>query len=153
MRALESKVPPVAAAFLAALLMWLVSRALPAFAFEFPWCEVVAIGLGTVGVVISSLGVLSFRRAGTTVNPIKPGSTTSLVASGVYGMSRNPMYLGFLLLLAAWAVFLSSAPAFLLLPAFAIFIDRFQIVPEERALSAIFGPDFVAYKARVRRWV
>ncbi len=153
MHALESKVPPVAAAFFIGLLMWLISWAVPGFEFVFPWRDPAAASLAIAGAVVSCLGVLSFKRAGTTVNPTRPNASSSLVASGVYALSRNPMYLGFLLILAAWAIFLSNALAFLLLPAFAIFMNRFQIEPEERALTAIFGQEFAAYKSRVRRWL
>src|SRR5437016_236280 len=98
MHALESRVPPVAAAIFAALLMWLITRAVPACGFVFPLRRPTAVCLAIAGAVTSLLGVLSFRRAGTTVNPIKPNSSSSLVVSGVYTLSRNPMYLGFLLI-------------------------------------------------------
>jgi protein-S-isoprenylcysteine O-methyltransferase Ste14 len=68
-------------------------------------------------------------------------------------VSRSPIYLGFLLILVAWAIFLSNILVFLLLPAFAVFINRFQIEPEERALTAMFGQKFVVYKSRVRKWL
>jgi protein-S-isoprenylcysteine O-methyltransferase Ste14 len=92
---------------------------LPGSGFEFPWREAVAASLVIAGVAISFSGALSFRRAGTTVNPTKPGSTTSLVASGVYRMTRNRMYLGSLLMLTACAVFWREfrlSWCFLLLP-------------------------------------
>jgi protein-S-isoprenylcysteine O-methyltransferase Ste14 len=63
------------------------------------------------------------------------------------------MYLGFLLLLAGWAVFLSGGAAFPMVPVFVLYMNRFQIEPEERALTSRFGQDFVDYKSRVRRWV
>jgi len=73
--------------------------------------------------------------------------------SGVYRLTRNPMYLGFLLVLLGWAIFLSNALAFLLLPAFIFYMNRFQIEPEEKALTSLFGQQFVAYTSRVRRWL
>jgi len=63
------------------------------------------------------------------------------------------MYLGFFVVLLGWAIFLSNIVAFLLLPAFIFYMNRFQIGPEEKALVALFGQSFVAYKARVRRWL
>jgi protein-S-isoprenylcysteine O-methyltransferase Ste14 len=75
------------------------------------------------------------------------------VRSGVYSFTRNPMYLGFLLVLVGWATFLSNALAFLILPAFILYMNRFQIEPEERALASLFAEEFVAYKSRVRRWL
>jgi protein-S-isoprenylcysteine O-methyltransferase Ste14 len=97
--------------------------------------------------------VVSFRRARTTVNPTKPESSSVLVDSGIYRLTRNPMYLGFSLGLSGWAVMLSNMFAFLLLPIFILYMDRFQIEPEEKALAAIFGRQFAVYKTRVRRWL
>lgn len=95
----------------------------------------------------------TFRRAKTTVNPLKPQSSSSLVTWGIYAITRNPMYLGGLVILTGCAVFLSNALAFLLLPAYILYINRFQIAPEERALTSLFGQEFAAYRSRVRRWL
>ena len=153
MRALELKIPPVALVILTAALMWLVSRVGPAFDLRLPARRALALGLVVAGVVVSALGVVSFRRAGTTINPIKPETAGSLVVSGIYRRTRNPMYLGFLLGLAGWAVFLSNALAFIFLPVFVLYLNRFQIRPEERALASLFGIDFAAYQSKVRRWL
>lgn len=109
--------------------------------------------LAVAGGVVAGLGVVSFRRAQTTVNPLTPQAASSLVTTGIYRVSRNPMYLGMLLLLAAFAVFLANAAALIILPVFILYMNRFQITPEERALSSMFGPDFTAYTERVRRWM
>ncbi len=151
MRALELKIPPVAVVIITAALMWLVSR--PAFGLLLPARRSLALGLVVAGAVISALGVVSFRRAGTTVNPIQPETAGSLVVSGIYRRTRNPMYLGFLLGLAGWAVFLSNALAFIFLPVFVLYLNRYQIRPEERALASVFGKDFAAYQSKVRRWL
>ena len=153
MRGLELKIPPPAVALVTALLMWLVSRATPAFGFVFPARNVFAISLAAAGVTTAISGVITFRRARTTVNPLKPESASSLVNWGVYSVTRNPMYLGLLLVLTGWAIFLSNLLGFLFLPAFVLYINRFQIAPEERALTSLFGRDFVAYQSRVRRWL
>lgn len=153
MRVLELKIPPPAVALVTALLMWLVSRTIPALDFVFPARRVFAIGLAAIGVATAISGVITFRRARTTVNPLKPESASSLVNWGVYTVTRNPMYLGLLLVLAGWAIFLSNVLGFALLPAFVLYINRFQITPEERALTSLFGQDFAAYQSRVRRWL
>ena len=153
MRALELRIPPGALVIITAALMWLVSRLGPAFGLLLPARRALALGLVVAGVVVSALGLVSFRRAGTTVNPIKPETAGSLVVSGIYRRTRNPMYLGFLLGLAGWAVFLSNALAFIFLPVFVLYLNRFQIRPEERALTALFGEDFAAYQSKVRRWI
>jgi protein-S-isoprenylcysteine O-methyltransferase Ste14 len=153
MHVLELKVPPVAVVLFMAALMWLVARAAPAFEFALPARGFLAVGLAVTGMVVSLSGVVSFRRAKTTVNPMKPDSSSSLVTSGVYALTRNPMYLGFLLVLAGWAVFLSNVLGLLLLPVFVFYMNRFQIEPEEKALAILFGPAFIAYQSRVRRWL
>jgi protein-S-isoprenylcysteine O-methyltransferase Ste14 len=153
MRTLELKIPPPAVALATAALMWLVSRATPSLGWVFPARAVAASGVAAIGVLTAISGVLALRRAQTTLNPMKPDSATSLVASGSYTVTRNPMYLGLLLALTGWAIFLSNALVFIFLPAFVLYMNRFQIEPEERTLASRFGQDFVAYKSRVRRWL
>jgi protein-S-isoprenylcysteine O-methyltransferase Ste14 len=153
MSALELKVPPIALVLATALVMWLTSLAVPSFGVPAIARISASLVLIAVGVLIALAGVASFRRARTTVNPTKPTSTSSLVSVGVYSVTRNPMYLGFLLVLLGWAVFLSNALAFVVAAAFVLYMNRFQIAPEERALSAMFGAEFSAYKAKVRRWL
>jgi len=153
MNPLELKIPPVALGLIVALLMWLTSLAAPVFGFIFPGRLPCSTGLILLGAAISISGVVSFRRARTTVNPTTPAAASTLVVSGIYNFTRNPMYLGFLMALLGWGVFLSNALALGLIPGFVIFMNRFQIRPEERALASRFGHDFSAYKTRVRRWV
>jgi protein-S-isoprenylcysteine O-methyltransferase Ste14 len=109
--------------------------------------------LAAIGVAVALSGVLAFRRAQTTVNPLKPETSAALVSTGVYSFTRNPMYLGMVLGLFAWAVYLSSVWSLLGPVVFALYITRFQIIPEERVLDRLFGASFAAYKRRVRRWL
>jgi protein-S-isoprenylcysteine O-methyltransferase Ste14 len=153
MHVLELKVPPLALVFLMAAFMWLATWAVPTFGFELPARTLFSVSVAVAGTVIGGLGFASFIRAKTTVNPMKPDSSSSLVVSGIYRFTRNPMYLGFLLGLLGWAIFLSNALAFFLLPAFIVYMNRFQIEPEEKALARLFGEQFVAYRSRVRRWL
>ena len=152
-QSLELKVPPLALVLITAALMWLGARSVPRLGFPVPGRLYVAGGLALVGALVSILGVVSFKRAKTTVNPMKPESTSSLVVAGIYGVTRNPMYLGFLLLLLGWVAWLSNVLALLPIAGFVIYMTVFQIRPEERALDARFGPEFAAYKERVRRWI
>lgn len=112
-----------------------------------------ALALGSAGLGVGIAGVLAFRRARTTVNPWRPERASALVDTGIYRHTRNPMYLGLLLGLLGWAVYLGSLLALLLALAFVPWMNRFQIGPEERALERIFGDDFAAYRRRVRRWL
>ena len=150
---LELKVPPVALAVIAAALMWCARSATPDFDFPFPSNLMFPVGLALLGALTCLGGVVAFRRAKTTVNPMKPDTTSSLVVSGIYRYTRNPMYLGFLLLLMAWAAALSNVLALVSLLAFVLYMNRFQIVPEERMLASRFAQDYAEYRARVRRWL
>jgi len=153
MQSLELKVPPVAATVLFAGGMWLSARAAPALAFAIPGRIPMVIAVATIGLGIFLAAGLAFHSAKTTPNPIKPGTASTLVRTGIYRWSRNPMYVSLLALLLALAVFLANALPFVLLPAFMACMNRFQIVPEERALLAKFGADYAAYLDSVRRWL
>lgn len=106
------------------------------------------LGLGFVGA-----GVLAFWKASTTTNPLRPESASTLVRRGVYRITRNPMYLGFLILLVGWGIWLSSWTALAVPPLFLLYMNRFQIEPEERALRELFGEDFTRYALSTRRWI
>ncbi len=153
MNALELKVPPLALAFASALAMWVAATLAPTLAIELPANELIAALVAGLGAGLVLVAGMWFRRAGTTVNPTRPQATTSVVNSGIYRISRNPMYLGFLLALVGWAVFLAHALPFLFLPAYVGYMNRFQIAAEERMLAEKFGRDYEAYRRSVRRWL
>ncbi|MEQ8485930.1 MAG: isoprenylcysteine carboxylmethyltransferase family protein [Pseudomonadales bacterium] len=150
---LELKIPPLALVLLAAGCMWAVSAALPGWRIDLPGTTTTSIALGAAGVVIALLGVGAFRSAGTTVDPRAPDRTEHLVTTGIYRFTRNPMYLGMLLLLLAWGVYVRSVPALALVPAFVLYMNLFQIAPEERHMRGKFGDTFTRYQSRVRRWL
>lgn len=152
-RALELKTPPGLLVLIMALLMWLVSEFAPMFNFQVSFSRIVAWIFALVGIVVAGLGVLEFRRARTTVNPLKPGSSSALVTRGVYQRTRNPMYLGFLLVLVGVAIATANLLALLFLPLFVLYLNEFQIKPEERALTAKFRGEYEKYSSRVRRWI
>jgi len=125
----------------------------PFFDFELPWRELAAGMLLIAALIIGLPAVLGFRRAKTTVNPLKPDAASALVVRGVYRWTRNPMYLAMLLLLIAWVCIVSNWAALAMLPLFVAYLNRFQIGPEERALQARFGAEFESYRRQVRRWL
>jgi protein-S-isoprenylcysteine O-methyltransferase Ste14 len=153
MSSLELKVPPPAVALLLGFLMWLASSLVAPVEVPFGLRVAMAVVLASVGLVVGLAGIVSFWRAKTTINPTKPTATSSLVTSGAFRFTRNPMYLSLLLYLLAWAVYLSNLLALVFLPLFVLYINQFQIKPEERALSTLFGSEYAAYKERVRRWL
>jgi protein-S-isoprenylcysteine O-methyltransferase Ste14 len=150
---LELRVPPVAVASVAALCMWTLSRWTPGLEWGVHWRLGTAVLLLAAGVLVAVAGVLEFRRARTTVNPTTPQAASSMVRSGIYRHSRNPMYLGMLFMLVAWAAWLANPAAAAVLPAFLLYINRFQIEPEERILARQFAGEFDAYRRSVRRWL
>jgi protein-S-isoprenylcysteine O-methyltransferase Ste14 len=152
-QALELKVPPPVVAVLMAGAMWGISLVAPLLEMPALIRAVTAATIALAGGGFSLAGAISIRRAGTTVNSVKPETTSSLVCSGIYRATRNPMYVGLLFVLVAWAIFLSTVWALLGPLAFVLYLNRFQIAPEERALSAMFGTGYSAYKSRVRRWL
>jgi protein-S-isoprenylcysteine O-methyltransferase Ste14 len=153
MKTLELKIPPPIIAIFTATAMWFAKDFAPIIDLTLS-ARIIAAGIvlclaGYFGIA----GTIAFRRAKTTVNPLKPENSSSLVTSGVYRFTRNPMYVSFTLILVAWMVYLSSialiaGPLF-----FAFYISRFQIQPEERILQGMFGEAFTAYKQRTRRWL
>ena len=155
MRTLENRLPPPIVASLFGLLMWPAACYVPGLdlAYSVRVLVLVALLVLAIGVFFSVAGVLSFRQAQTTVNPLKPETASALVRSGIYQYSRNPMYVGFALLLLAWACYLASPFALLGVLGFVLYMNRFQISPEERALTILFGNEYQAYQAQVRRWL
>lgn len=150
---LELKVPPPLVTLIVAVAMRAAAAALPSFSLQLPGHAAAGLLLAAAGFLIEVAAVLSILRARTSVNPMRPRSTSRLVATGVYRITRNPIYLGDFIVLVGWAIYLSSVAALLLTPLFILYINRFQIMPEERVLLDMFGDDYTAYRARVRRWL
>lgn len=153
MRWLEHKVPPPIVGALVGVAMWAAAHFSPVLPIQPYWRLAIALVVAGVGVALMGLGGMAFRRAKTTSNPIKPEAASSLVITGVYRHTRNPMYVGAAVVLVGWAFYLGSLPAFVGPVVFVLYITRFQIIPEERVLRGKFGPEFAEYQARVPRWL
>jgi len=153
MSSLELKIPPLLLTALFGCAMYGIALATPALSITLPGTGYLAIAMAVAGCLVAAAAVIEFRRHGTTVNPLSPASSDSIVRSGVYAWSRNPMYLGFLLWLGGLSALLSNPATLAGLPAFVLYMNRFQIVPEERVLLARFGGQFARYMATVRRWL
>ncbi|AKS43374.1 methyltransferase family protein [Wenzhouxiangella marina] len=153
MRVLEKRLPPVLLVALCGAAGWAVAGRWPGPVLPEPVWDAGTVILGALGLFVCLAGLRAFARVGTTVDPTRPEGASSLVVTGIYRFTRNPMYLGFVLLLAAWAFRLGSLWALVTVPLCMLWLSRFQIVPEERALRERFGADFDIYCRRVRRWL
>lgn len=153
LNALQHKIPPPLIALLCAAGMWAIAnQTLPYFIRpELKWA-LIALFI-VIGASFDLAGLLAFRSKQTTINPLHPKKSSALVTHGVYRITRNPMYCGMALFLIAWAIFLDSPIAFAGLPVFIFYIHYFQIIPEEKILTQLFGEAFIEYQERVRRWL
>lgn len=153
MKFLENRIPPPLVALVLAGSMWGIARVAPSLGLEFAIRVPVAVAIALAGLAFDFSGLLAFLRSKTTVNPLKPERASALVTGGVYRFTRNPMYVGMLLFLLAWGVYLDCLPAFIGPVLFVLYMNRFQIGPEERVLREKFGAPFEAYMGEVRRWL
>lgn len=150
---LELKVPPLVGGVVAALLIWLTARLMPGWTFHFRFQGMAAGALMLAGGLFAAAGVGLFRRARTTVDPRDPAASSTLVTGGVYRITRNPMYVGFVVILLGLCVQAGNLAALAWPFAFAWYLDWFQIRAEERLLREQFGAAFDQYVQRTRRWI
>jgi protein-S-isoprenylcysteine O-methyltransferase Ste14 len=153
MKALEHKVPPPIVVVLLGAAMGAAAYVLPMTSLVGNWRFAIAGVLGLIGAFFAVPAFIAFAHAKTTIDPINIEAASTLVTSGIYRYTRNPMYVGLTSLLLAWAFCLSVPWVFLGPVAFLIFITRFQIMPEERLMRTKFGRDYDDYRKRVRRWL
>ena len=153
MKALELKFPPLPLAVGFGFLMWAIDRWLPTPTQHSVIRAALSLTILALALAVVVVAVLGFRKAKTTVDPFHPESASAIVTSGIYRFTRNPMYLGFLLALVALAVFLGNWLSALMPLVFVMYMNRFQIAPEERVLRAMFGASYEAYLRSVRRWI
>ncbi|GGI72022.1 methyltransferase family protein [Shewanella gelidii] len=153
MQFMELKIPPVAQAIIAALLMWFISTITPNVTFSYGFRYIMLIACTALGLGIGIAGVQTFRRVKTTVNPMQIGDASALVNTGIYRYTRNPMYLGLAMVLFGFVILLENPLNLLTLILFTSYMTRFQIEPEERVLTEIFGKAYLEYQSAVRRWL
>jgi protein-S-isoprenylcysteine O-methyltransferase Ste14 len=150
---MKLKIPPPLVALIFALAMWGVSVTISMASLESGLLIPLSLLVLVAGLSVNILAVMTFRRGNTTINPLKPDTASQLMRSGIYRLSRNPMYLGMLLILGAWTIWLGNLFNLTALPLFVWYMTKFQIIPEEMALAELFPDDFSAFKAEVRRWI
>lgn len=149
---MKLKLVPTFVFVLFSLLMYLLSRFLPFGNFEFFGQKILIIALLGMAILIGLIALFQFFWSKTTVDPRTPSKVSMLITGGIYKFSRNPMYLALLLLLLAWGIWLGNAFNTLLAAGFVGYMNKFQIIPEEQALIAIFGKEYQRYCTQVRRW-
>ena len=150
---LELKINPPFQMLISVVLIYATAHTLPVSAtlLEYKWL----IGGASliIGLFFNFAGGVSFRSAKTTGNPKRPEMASSLVISGIYRITRNPMYVGLLFLLLAWATWLGSLFSLVIIIIFQQYMTRFQIIPEEKALAGLFAEQYHDYCNQVRRWL
>ncbi len=149
---MKLKVPPFFVFLVFGLLMYLLATFLPVGYFDFFGRRYLTIILLIIAVCIGAIALFLFFKSKTTLDPSNPSKATKLVSSGIYQYSRNPMYLGLLLMLLAWGLHLGNAFNILWAAGFVAYMNRFQIIPEEETLSKLFGKGYAQYCTLVRRW-
>ena len=150
---LELRIPPPLVMLLFMVTVFGFDKIMPFTLFYLPWLTYASvISLVTLGGVIALWGMKKFKNAKTTVNPLKPESSSSLVSSGIYQYTRNPMYLGLLLILLSVVIYTQHPLGLVSALGFVAYMNRFQIEPEEKMLVKLFGDEFVDYTNQVKRW-
>lgn len=152
MQFLETRIIPPAVMAIFAVLMWGIAQVTPAFNIG-PLGNIISKIFLIAGFAILFIAAFYFFKAKTTLNPINPSSSSALVTTGLYKFSRNPIYVADVLFLLSWGFYMSNIFSLLIILGFMPYLNRFQIVPEERALEELFGADYAAYKRNVRRWI
>jgi protein-S-isoprenylcysteine O-methyltransferase Ste14 len=150
---LELKIPPLLLTIITSVMMVWLADFLPSITVPSTVLYSISGLLFVLAFGLCLLGVMACRRQATTVDPRYPDTVNSLVESGVFKYSRNPMYLGFVIWLCAFVVLLASPWLLCVVLVFVVYLTEFQIKPEERALMTLFGESYGQYKQRVRRWV
>ncbi len=153
MKYLALKIPPLLLVMIFSAAMFGLSKILPNLGLSSSLRWMILLIMSVISSVIVIASTWCFKVTHTTVNPFNPDSSTSLIQSGIYRYSRNPMYLGFTCFLIGIGVWLDSLFSILLVPTFIGYLTVFQIRPEEEALSKIFGDDFNQYKIKTNRWL
>ncbi|MGB2739977.1 MAG: isoprenylcysteine carboxylmethyltransferase family protein [Cognaticolwellia sp.] len=154
---MELKIIPIVQVIIAIIIMTVIQHLVPTHYYSElinPAINFLLIMLLlSIAISIVFFAIYSFRKHQTTVNPSKPETSSQVVDSGIYQYSRNPMYLAMLLALIAYGCYLENPLTFLICGLFAWYISKYQIVPEERMLTKLFGQAYCTYKSNVRRWL
>ena len=147
---LKTKIPPPIVTLIFALAIYFSSRYF--IVLEIPMRGILSSIFIILGIFVTFSSARIFKKKETTIDPMNPDQATTLVTDGMFKITRNPLYLGMLLLLFGLSVFKGLIVGFIFLPLFVLYITIFQIIPEEEAMLNLFGEDYKSYSNRVRRW-
>ncbi|MBE7517069.1 MAG: isoprenylcysteine carboxylmethyltransferase family protein [Chloracidobacterium sp.] len=150
---LDKKIPPPVIALASLAIVWGIARLFPTLSFSSQYLLPTASLIAAAGFLLALWGIVTFRRAGTTLNPHTPENTDMIVRNGPFRFTRNPMYLGLAIGLAAACIFFGNPLSVIGLAAFVAYMTQFQIKAEERAIEKKFGTPYVEYRSSVRRWL
>ncbi len=150
---MKLKIPPALQVAIFAMLMWIIKKITVITHFEFEQQKTISWIVFAIGILIEVIAIYAFRKARTTADPLNPAKASKLVIVGIYKASRNPMYLGMLFILFAFVIRLGSLFTFPVLILYVWYITTFQIKPEEKILTKLFGDDYSTYFKKVRRWI
>jgi len=145
-------IPPVQIIVCAGLMLSLKSF-FPQYHFYLTFNFPIIIILVASASIIGILALYGFHKHKTTFHPHTPEKTSTVVDSGIYAYSRNPMYLALVLILLALALYLKNLTCFTIIPMFIWYITRYQIKPEEETLDKLFPNNYQTYRNKVRRWL
>ena len=148
---MKTKIPPPIIALICIVINYLSTYLINPI--KFPNIEIIGGLILLLGVVTAVLAILLFKKEKTTVNPMKPEETTTLVTTGIFSITRNPMYLGLFLSISSTILFFGSWFGIIILMFFVWYINKFQIIPEEEAMEKLFGNKYSEYRQKVRRWI
>lgn len=148
---LRNRIPPpiVTLAFIL-LSFWLTSY-LPKLVFNYQ--GLLSVLMILIGLTIMVIAVKTFKKNETTLNPLSPREASYLVTNGIFSYTRNPMYLGMIIILLGVTIYNGVYIGIIILPCFVLYLTEFQIKPEEEAMEEIFAGDYTDYLKRVRRWL
>ena len=148
---LRNRIPPpiVTLAFIL-LSFWLTSY-LPKLVFNYQ--GLLSVLMILIGLTIMVIAVKTFKKNETTLNPLSPREASYLVTNGIFSYTRNPMYLGMIIILLGVTIYNGVYIGIIILPCFVLYLTEFQIKPEEEAMEEIFSADYTDYLKRVRRWL
>jgi len=150
---MKLKIPPPVQLLFSAFLIWIISIYGDNFRLNFKYNNEISLFFLIAGVLIIGVSIVTFSMADTTITPLHPDKSNHLVTTGIYQYTRNPMYLGLLLILFSIGLYLQNLACMFVLPIYVWFISKYQILPEEELLFKLFGQDYTNYQDNVRRWI